>query len=111
MTDISQELNVINVGLEGFYSELKEQNVPTVQVDWRPPAGGDVALIDKLARLQTLEVEEANAQTISRIKDSRPLWINTSAILGLRKLDIPDPRWREAMEAIADSRWWAARSC
>ena len=29
--------------------------------------------------------------------------VNTGAILGLRKLDIPDPRWREAMEAIADS--------
>jgi hypothetical protein len=29
--------------------------------------------------------------------------VNTGAILGLRKLDIQDARWREAMEAIADS--------
>lgn len=29
--------------------------------------------------------------------------VNTGAILGLRKLDIQDSRWREAMEAIADS--------
>lgn len=29
--------------------------------------------------------------------------VNTGAILGLRKLDIADPRWRQAMEAIADS--------
>ena len=29
--------------------------------------------------------------------------VNTGAILGLRKLDIKDQRWREAMEAIADS--------
>ena len=29
--------------------------------------------------------------------------VNTGAILGLRRLDIQDPRWREAMEAIADS--------
>jgi hypothetical protein len=29
--------------------------------------------------------------------------VNTGAILGLRKLDITDGRWRKAMEAIADS--------
>lgn len=29
--------------------------------------------------------------------------VNTGAILSLRKLDIQDSRWREAMEAIADS--------
>jgi len=127
MTDISQELHVINAGLEGFYTELQEQNVPTVQVDWRPPAGGDAALIDKLARLQTPEVEEANAKTISRIKDSRPVWIDVqpalSAIPGMEGNDLLhsgppidfgdmcDPQQR-AVEAAAIFEGWAAdRDC
>ena len=36
-----QELKVINIGLESFSENLKEEGVDVVQVDWSPPAGGD----------------------------------------------------------------------
>ena len=42
---------VVNVGLADFAASLRTQGVPVVQVDWRPPAGGDpemIALLDKL---------------------------------------------------------------
>jgi hypothetical protein len=46
-----EELKVINMGLQSFEENLKEQNVKTVQVDWKPPAGGNkkmLSLLDKL---------------------------------------------------------------
>ena len=123
MTDISQSLSVVNIGLEGFYDDLTEQGTPVVQVDWRPPAGGDVALIDKLARLQSAAVEEANAKTIGRMMDSRPLWVDVQpaieAIPGMEPnnllhsgppidfYDMCDPQQR-AVEAAAILEGWVA---
>ena len=42
----------INVGLEVFADTLQELGFPVVQVDWRPPAGGDHRLTDLLSRLE-----------------------------------------------------------
>jgi hypothetical protein len=46
-----EKLKVINMGLESFNEDLKKQNTKTVQVDWKPPAGGNkkmLSLLDKL---------------------------------------------------------------
>jgi FdrA protein len=43
---------VINIGLELFTPQLMACGVPVVQVDWRPPAGGDVHLLRMLERLR-----------------------------------------------------------
>ncbi len=51
----SGELKVINVGLEGFAETLEGLGVPVVQVDWRPPAGGDPRLAGLLAKLAALD--------------------------------------------------------
>lgn len=45
------ELKVVNIGLEGFYTSVKEQGQDAVQVEWRPPAGGNEKLLDILAKL------------------------------------------------------------
>ncbi len=45
-------VSAINVGLETFYDGLLAQDAPAVQVDWRPPAGGNEALAAILRRLQ-----------------------------------------------------------
>lgn len=34
---LDSELIVINIGIEIFFNDLKEQKVKVVQVDWRPP--------------------------------------------------------------------------
>ena len=44
-------LKIVNIGLEGFARELKQQGVEVIQVDWAPPAGGDPKLADLLSRL------------------------------------------------------------
>jgi len=46
-------LTAVNVGLESFYLSLEAQDARAVQVDWRPPAGGDETLgriLDRMKR-------------------------------------------------------------
>jgi len=121
MTDISSEIRVVNLGLESFYNDLVDQNAPSVHVDWRPPAGGDEKLIAMLCDLQKKEVEEANQETIERMKRSRPLWIDVcpaiEAIPGMEGNtllhsgppidfgDMCDPQQR-AVEAAAVFEGW-----
>jgi FdrA protein len=47
-----QPLAGINVGVEIFFDSLMNQGAKAVQVDWRPPAGGDEKLMDLLAKLK-----------------------------------------------------------
>jgi len=49
---LQNPLEAINVGLESFYETLKVQGVPVIQVDWRPPAGGNEKLMGILARMK-----------------------------------------------------------
>jgi FdrA protein len=55
MTDkqspLNREVRVINIGIERFAEDLRSLGVPVVQMDWRPPAGGDKKLIEILDRL------------------------------------------------------------
>ncbi|MDR1855738.1 MAG: DUF1116 domain-containing protein [Desulfovibrio sp.] len=123
MADINREMRIVNIGLEGFYRELREQGVEAVQVDWRPPAGGDAALIGKLVALQREAVEKANAATVARIRESRPCWVDVQpaieAIPGMEPdmllhsgppiafEDMCDPQQR-AVEAAAIFEGWVA---
>lgn len=50
---LSSPVSVLNVGLEGFASELRGAGVPVVHVQWQPPAGGDAKLASLLAKLGT----------------------------------------------------------
>jgi len=43
---------VINVGLELFAESLREQRIPVVDLDWRPPAGGKKHLLELLDKLE-----------------------------------------------------------
>lgn len=48
---LSGPLVVINVGLRGFAESMEEQELEVIQVDWKPPAGGDQEMIDLLEDL------------------------------------------------------------
>ena len=45
-------LAAINVGLESFYDSLVAQGAQAVQVEWKPPAGGNEKLAALLARMR-----------------------------------------------------------
>ena len=47
-----EPLAAINVGLESFAESLTAQGASVVQVDWRPPAGGNEKLMALLARMK-----------------------------------------------------------
>jgi FdrA protein len=49
---LKNPLEAINVGLESFATNLVDQGVPTVHVDWRPPAGGNEKLMGILERMK-----------------------------------------------------------
>ena len=46
------EMEIINVGLMGFCDSVQAQQVPCIHVDWRPPAGGNLRLLEILDRLK-----------------------------------------------------------
>ena len=49
---LDAEVSVVNVGLVQFAGDLREQDVKVVQVDWVPPAGGNVELARLLSKLE-----------------------------------------------------------
>ncbi len=49
---MQKPLEAINVGLESFAENLAAQGVPVLQVDWRPPAGGNEKLMAILQRMK-----------------------------------------------------------
>jgi hypothetical protein len=49
-----KELKVINVGLLSFKESLEQTGFKVIQVDWRPPAGGDEEALEALKKLMSL---------------------------------------------------------
>ncbi len=49
---ISDNFAAINAGIESFYESLRAQNAPVIQVDWKPPAGGNEKLMAILEKLK-----------------------------------------------------------
>jgi FdrA protein len=52
LTVLHQPLAAINVGLESFTQSLEAQGAAVIQVDWRPPAGGNEKLMAILERMR-----------------------------------------------------------
>lgn len=56
MKDLCRKpLQVVNLGIEVFADELRDQSVPVTQVQWRPPAGGKPHLLEILEKLEELD--------------------------------------------------------
>lgn len=52
LATLQKPLSAINVGLESFAENLIAQGAQAIQVDWRPPAGGNQKLAAILARMK-----------------------------------------------------------
>lgn len=48
----NKKLSVVNIGLESFYDDLKEQGHEAIHVDWRPVAGGNKKMASLLSKLK-----------------------------------------------------------
>lgn len=49
---LQKPLAAVNIGLESFYTSLLAQGADALQVEWRPPAGGNEKMAALLARLR-----------------------------------------------------------
>ena len=49
---LKKPLAAINVGLESFAANLKDQSAPNLHVDWKPPAGGNEKMMSILERMK-----------------------------------------------------------
>ena len=47
----NKELKVISMGLDSFADSLRKEEVQVLQMDWKPPAGGNSHLISLLKKL------------------------------------------------------------
>lgn len=76
---LESELKVVNVGVELFKDDLDKQGVPVAQVNFTPPAGGDVnslMALDFLSDPMLKEkIDKANAEAVERIINSHPVLI------------------------------------
>ena len=71
------KISAVNVGAEGFCTGLREQNVKTVSVKWRPPV--DARLIKLMRRCDeiglTEKIDAANQQVLQAMLNADPVWI------------------------------------
>ncbi len=68
-------VEAVNVGLSTFADALRDQGAPVVEVDWRPPADGDPAMLDVLTRLWGVHgdrIATANASVVERLEGMSP---------------------------------------
>lgn len=47
----NQDLVAVNMGLESFADNLKKEGVRVMQMNWKPPAGGNARMAALLAKL------------------------------------------------------------
>ncbi|MBW6515450.1 MAG: DUF1116 domain-containing protein [Candidatus Cloacimonetes bacterium] len=66
------KLKVINLGLEQFGKDLKEQNVETIQVNWSPPLEIDSSIMQIIAHHQE-EIDQANEKALDIIQKGQPV--------------------------------------
>lgn len=71
--DLLNEVRAANVGVEIFAESLRAQGGEVVQVNWRPPAGGDKKMMDLIDRMGACDA--ANDAAFARLQAARPTWV------------------------------------
>jgi hypothetical protein len=74
------KLNVLNVGLEQFYTTLQQQNVESGHVEWKPRAQGDPELVKIVDALSSdSRVAEANQKAFVKLNSASPVWVDVKS--------------------------------
>ncbi len=48
---LAEQLKVVNIGISTFADDLHSQNIEVINVDWKPPAGGDEEMLKLLEKV------------------------------------------------------------
>lgn len=71
----SKNIKVINLGLESFCKDLKEQHIPCIHVNWRPPSEASKGLSLLEEDGIAAKIEKANKEAINRLLSAQPILI------------------------------------
>lgn len=71
---LNTKLNVVNIGLELFSNTLIKQDVPTTNVAWRPPAGGNQTTARLLDQYEE-QINMANEEVLRIYNEAQPVLI------------------------------------
>lgn len=94
-SEVLKRVAAVNVGLPLFADAIRSQGAPVLDVDWRPPAGGDPGTVRALERLWGPHAElvsQANEEAVARIESATPRAVSVAragdvlAVLGERTL-------------------------
>lgn len=103
MVHLFDELvKVINIGTPKFKEDLDLQGVEAIQVEWLPPAGGNVALIHALDRVVDHEkINEANEEVKNKITSAHPILVDIEQALQV----IPNMHAKKILHAGPPITW------
>ena len=104
----SEKLAVINLGLESFHKDLKEQNVQSMHVSWRPPNDASIKLSILEDENISEKIEVANKEALARLLAAEPIIVGIGTagthIPGMTKKTIlhagPPIAWEEMSEPL-----------
>src|SRR5262249_23966388 len=106
---VLQSVAAVNVGLPAFAEAVRAQGATAIDVDWRPPGGGDpevVALLRRAWGAHGERIEPANARALPALEGARPHVVTVApardVIAGLEGRMLlhagPPVTWGEACE-------------
>jgi hypothetical protein len=72
-----QDLSVVNLGLASFAENLAANGADALQLDWKPPAGGNKAMLAALDRIErsAVDVDAANRKVAEIILKGKPMLV------------------------------------
>src|SRR5689334_10665957 len=87
------ELRVISAGVGGFAEALRRQSIAVLELEWRPPAEGNLDLVAILKSIAsdpdlTGRIDAANQETLRRIVESHPQIVDVAP--AREALGLPD---------------------
>lgn len=68
-------MRIVSIGAPHFAESLRTQGVQVTHLNWRPPAGGDPALLAALGRVNRDETDSANRRTLEILQEGHPVLI------------------------------------
>jgi Protein of unknown function (DUF1116) len=74
-SEVLSHVAAVNVGLAAFSEAVRSQGAPAIDVEWRPPARGDMATIEALEGLwgrHATQVAAANGEVLDRLEAAVP---------------------------------------
>ncbi len=99
-----KSLNVINVGLKRFATDVHAQGISATNVEWKPIAGGRKEIVEALDKVSAIkeQIDLANTLAIEMIKASKPMLVDAdlaiNCVPGMTKTTIlhagPPIEWK-----------------